>query len=290
MTGIHQLLFTNFSGGDNVVTVTFTSSGVWVTPAGVTEITRWLVVAGGGGGGNGNPVVGGACGGGAGGFRTGTTPRTAPNLAVPGGNNTINVGLGGGVSTKGSDSSAFGIVSTGGGLGAGSGPGGNGGSGGGGMAFPSGFVAGTGNEGGFTPAEGKNGALGASDGSTYTIGGCGGGAQDAATAATNRAPANPALHGTAGDGQTSNITGVDVEYAGGGGGAGTNQPNSNPNGAPGGAGGGGTGGSSPGGTPGSIDGQNGTVNTGGGGGGGFFPGGAGGQGGSGIVIFQYIGN
>ena len=52
MTGVHQLLFSNFStAAANVVTQTFTGTGSWVAPAGVTQIEQWLVVAGGGGGG-----------------------------------------------------------------------------------------------------------------------------------------------------------------------------------------------------------------------------------------------
>ena len=69
MTGIHQLLFTNFAittgGGIGTQILQFTGTGSWTCPTGVTEID-YLVVGGGGGGG----TSGG--GGGAGGFRTGT--------------------------------------------------------------------------------------------------------------------------------------------------------------------------------------------------------------------------
>ena len=55
MTGIHQLLFTNFAtgGGDATQILTFTGGGSWTCPTGVTEID--YLVIGGGGGGGGNP-------------------------------------------------------------------------------------------------------------------------------------------------------------------------------------------------------------------------------------------
>ena len=68
MTGIHQLLLSNFTTGGTggvVIVETFLGDSIWNCPTGVTSID-YLVVAGGGGGGN----NGG--GGGAGGFRTGT--------------------------------------------------------------------------------------------------------------------------------------------------------------------------------------------------------------------------
>ena len=49
-----------------LVIQSFTATGEWVCPTGVTEV-EWLIVAGGGGGG-----FNGGAGGGAGGFRTGT--------------------------------------------------------------------------------------------------------------------------------------------------------------------------------------------------------------------------
>ena len=67
-----------------LITETFTSSGSWTCPDGVSEVS-YLVVAGGAGGGG---AVGG--GGGAGGFRTGT------GLAVTAGTTyTVTVGSGG---------------------------------------------------------------------------------------------------------------------------------------------------------------------------------------------------
>ena len=73
MTGIHQLLFSNFavSGGTVVVRI-FTGTNQFSAPPGVTSVD-YLVVGGGGGGGNAN---GG--GGGAGGFGTGTNFTVVP--------------------------------------------------------------------------------------------------------------------------------------------------------------------------------------------------------------------
>ena len=67
MTGILNLFLSTFRGaGGFTIIQTFTASGTWVCPTGVTEV-EYLVVGGGGGGG---ATIGG--GGGAGGFRTGT--------------------------------------------------------------------------------------------------------------------------------------------------------------------------------------------------------------------------
>ena len=75
-------------GSTAVVVNTYTGSGSWVCPAGVTEV-EYLVVAGGGGGGYYN-LGGGNGGGGAGGFRTGT------GLSVTAGTTyTVTVGSGG---------------------------------------------------------------------------------------------------------------------------------------------------------------------------------------------------
>jgi hypothetical protein len=73
------------AGGFVTVIQSFTATGEWVCPTGVTEV-EWLVVAGGGGGGG---VEGGGGGGGAGGFRTGT------GLSVTAGTTyTVTVGAG----------------------------------------------------------------------------------------------------------------------------------------------------------------------------------------------------
>jgi hypothetical protein len=86
MSGIHLALLGMTYGPGAPVTViqSFTATGEWVCPTGVTEV-EWLIVAGGGGGGNNN---GG--GGGAGGYRTGT------GLSVTAGTTyTVTVGAGG---------------------------------------------------------------------------------------------------------------------------------------------------------------------------------------------------
>jgi hypothetical protein len=84
MSGIHLALLGMTYGGGVTVIQSFTATGEWVCPTGVTKV-EWLIVAGGGGGG-GN-VAGG---GGAGGFRTGT------GLSVTAGTTyTITVGAGG---------------------------------------------------------------------------------------------------------------------------------------------------------------------------------------------------
>jgi MSHA biogenesis protein MshQ len=81
------------SGGFVTVIQSFTATGEWVCPTGVTEV-EWLIVAGGGGGGGSVVSTWVASGGGAGGFRTGT------GLAVTAGTTyTITVGAGGGGAT-----------------------------------------------------------------------------------------------------------------------------------------------------------------------------------------------
>jgi hypothetical protein len=67
MSGIHlALLGMNFGPGEPVTVIqSFTATGDWVCPTGVTEV-EYLVVAGGGGGGGGAWSGGG----GAGGYRT----------------------------------------------------------------------------------------------------------------------------------------------------------------------------------------------------------------------------
>jgi hypothetical protein len=66
MTGILNALFASLAGPQNVTVIqSFTATGEWVCPTGVTEV-EWLIVAGGGGGGRGNS--GGGGGGGAGGL------------------------------------------------------------------------------------------------------------------------------------------------------------------------------------------------------------------------------
>jgi hypothetical protein len=65
MSGILGLVLGNFApaaGGGVTVIQSFTATGEWVCPTGVTEV-EWLIVAGGGGGGS---LLGG--GGGSGGI------------------------------------------------------------------------------------------------------------------------------------------------------------------------------------------------------------------------------
>ena len=130
---LHQAMQAIKSGiwpgiGSTVIT-SFTASGYWTAPAGVTQVD-YLVVAGGGAGGSNY-----AGGGGAGGFRTGTALTV-----VPGTTYAVAVGAGGagavfGISssTNGGVSTFSSIVSAGGGGGGtrgyGGGIGGNGGSG-----------------------------------------------------------------------------------------------------------------------------------------------------------------
>ena len=155
-----------------------------------------LLVAGGGGGGSaaGSSSYARGYGGGAGGYRTFASyslPTTAFTITVGGGGS----GSTGSNSGKGSNSVLSTLSATGGGRGAdifpagGSGVGGNGGSGGGASS-----TAGTGNEGGYTPAEGTNGRL-ESSGSN----GNGGGSSN-----------------TNGTGTSNSITGTAVTYGVGG--------------------------------------------------------------------------
>ena len=78
-----------------VVIQTFTASGSWTCPTGVTEV-EYLVVAGGGGGGGVGTSSGNAGGGGAGGFRTGTglsvTAGTTYTITVGGGGSGASAG------------------------------------------------------------------------------------------------------------------------------------------------------------------------------------------------------
>ena len=98
MSGIHLALLGMTYGGSVTVIQTFTATGEWVCPTGVTEV-EWLLVAGGGAGGSTNASGDGAGGGGAGGFRTGT------GLTVTAGTTyTITVGAGG----QGANSTAIG--------------------------------------------------------------------------------------------------------------------------------------------------------------------------------------
>ena len=256
------------------------------------DIMKYLVVAGGAAGGN---YLGG--GGGAGGVRSGNFIPTS------GVQYTATVGQGGaGVSTtsaaasnNGGNSSLAGsgitTVSATGGGGAGGysgGAGAAGGSGGGGGVQESGGggAAGAGNAGGYAPVEGFNGGAGSyrSAGNVYGPSGAGGGASEAGDDGLPNQGIPVSGH-KGGDGVTSNITGLDVIYGGGGGAA--TYTGSVANGVSlGGAGGGGNGaGNNTG-----VTGGSGTDGLGGGGGGGTADGntgnGKGGDGGDGVVILS----
>jgi hypothetical protein len=239
---------------------TFTGSGTFNVPAGVSGDLDVLVV--GGGGGARGDVSGG---GGGGGVRYGA-------VSVSSGAYSIVVGAGGAGAlpgsanssggSDGSPSSAFGIVANGGGKGglynqtggAGASGGGGGGSNGSG---------GAGNIG-----EGNAGGAGTSG---YRSGG-GGGAGYQGGSATSSAGGN------GGNGIMSNISGTDTWYGGGGGGGFDGSAVGN-----GGLGGGGNGKNRSTNSPG----NNGAPNTGGGAGGNAHPHYGGASGGSGIVIIRY---
>ncbi len=236
---------------------------------------RYLVVAGGGSTGRDNG--GGA---GAGGFRGGTADDKFNATASTTYTATIGAGGGGnsGSITNATNSSLAGsgittITATAGGFGGDAGQAGQSGGSGGGGGQNAG--AGTGNAGGFTPAEGTNG--GSSSGAQ--CGGAGGGGASQAGQNASGSSGSGSV-GDGGDGKQSDITGSQVYYAGGGGG-GSNQNNEAVSGA-GGQGGGGNGGHS------SAQGQAGTSNTGGGAGGCSqnYSGTQHGLGGSGVVILR----
>ena len=171
---------------------------------------EYLIVAGGGAGGPevaefdfmGDANFFGGGGGGAGGYRTGTAS------VVSGTTYTINVGAGGATgglfdgqdSSKGQDSTAFGIVSSGGGRASSQTSIRNGGSGAGAGRYS---AAGTG-----TSGQGNGGGAFAGD-----DGGGGGGA-----GGTGFAGGNSGTSSNGGTGTASSITGTSLFYAGGGGG------------------------------------------------------------------------
>ena len=252
----------------------FTSSGTFSVPTGITSVDVLVVAAGGGGGSA--PAPGGTGGGGAGGL------IFVPGFPVtPGGTVPVTVGCGG--PGTGQDSIFSTLTAKGGGIGGTSpaatpgGPGGSGGGGRGGYSGQAGYAGGTatqptqpgqsgaygfgnnGGEGGGGPPGdnrgegGGGGGAGASGGNSYQN--CGG---------TGKAY-------TIADGTTP------VYYAGGGGGgASSTYPSNN---GPGGQGGGGNGGTHPGGAA-----QPGQANKGGGAGG---PNSGTATGGKGIVIVKY---
>jgi hypothetical protein len=261
---------------------TFTGPGTFcVSCAGNAQGSNsvdYLVVAGGGSAGSDS-----SGGGGAGGYRESSgaasgcysaSPLGACVSATPVSVQGYPIVVGGGGSSgenPGSNSSALGITSTGGGFGSGNSPdevdsGGPGGSGG---AARGNSIActtgGSGNTPPVSPPQGNNG--GSALGSGVPGSGGGGGATQAGDNASFP------VGGEGGDGATTSISGSPTAYAGGGGGA--SDDITKPYGS-GGAGGGGN----------ALNpiGENGTANTGGGAGGGRC---TGGSGGSGIVIIRY---
>jgi hypothetical protein len=277
------------------VVESFTSSGTFSVPVGITAVDV-LVVAGGGAGAGGGGGYGSGGGGGSGGLIFMPAAPVTPGGSVP-----ITVGGGGaaaagpfsgspnGRGDNGQDSvfnSPTGVLTAkGGGSGGGgnapSGPGNPGGSGGGSGGPGSGPQTGgsstqpgqPGNSGTFGFGNSGGGSSGSAGG------GGGGGAGGAGRTVTSPDP----VGGTGGAGRTYDISGSSVIYAGGGGGGAHGPQGINP--GAGGPGGGGTGGTGPG--PGSTSG---TTNRGGGGGGGGenpSPSGPAGSGGPGIVIVRY---
>ena len=254
---------------------TFTTSGTWTVPAGVSAVTVFAV-GGGGGGGAGTSSYGSAGGGGGGGAIVSQRLTVAAGEAV-----TVTIGAGGsgaaaGSAAQGASGGATSVVSGEGSVTAAGGGGGGGG--------PRGLVA---------ASNGLNGASGGGGGGTAKGGvynGAGGGGGGAGGAGQTASTGGGGTGGTGSSGgQGGNgWYGNGAAAAGGNGGAGVN-------GRAGGGGGGGYGaaggtgtagggtGSSNGGAPG-----NGTANTGGGGGGGdvngTYPGGTGG---SGLVILNW---
>lgn len=274
--------------GGNIVTSdgtywyhAFTSTGIFEPLEPITS--QYLIVAGGGGGGG---QQGG--GGGAGGVRAFTGKAlTAQKYTVTigaggrGGNGSSNIGI-----TSGSNTTFNSDSVTGGGYGASNGTSNNaanGGSGGGGAINFS--VRGTGNAGGYSPAEGKDGGAG-----NTGDGGSGGGGAGAVGVAKSG--------GNAGDGGAGTDTYNAINFStwltatnqgastkvGGGGGGGND---SSAGRGFGGVGGGGEGAITD--RPDGVSDQNGLANTGGGAGGGpqINGGGMGGNGGSGLVIIRY---
>lgn len=276
--------------------VTFTASGSFTPPNGVTTIPRILGVAGGGAGGKDH------AGGGGGGFAS-----ELINQAVTQQSYTVTIGAGGTAMTTNIASSAathsgqatsLGALFTwqGGGAGGGriqatSGDGAaplSGGPGGGGGGTGTGTTAGTNPRGAAAGSQGFTGGNGNNLSSNAGHGGGGGGAGGAGgnSTASSTGGGSDGKSGDGGVGILSNITGSSIGYGGGGAGGrwangataanlGTNLPGGvNYGGGPG---------------EGATDAGNqaGLANRGGGGGGGGDGGKAGGNGGSGVVILRF---
>jgi hypothetical protein len=274
----------------------FTSSGTFAVPSGITVVDV-LVVAGGGGGGG---TSGG--GGGAGGliFRPGFPVTPGGTVTV-----TIGCGAGGGTSAPGStgQDSVFGtLTAKGGGGGAGPGQLGlNGGSGGGGGNGSGNPPTGAGGQGtqptqpadsgtyGFGNAGGRGDLRNAIFGGTTVSSGGGGGAGSYGDSGSNGSCPGPTSgSGPGGIGRAYTISDgtTSIFYAGGGGGGKPNSPGVGyPNPDPTKRGEGAQGGGGDGGVGGFRNAVAGTANRGGGGGGTHCSVGA--AGGKGIVIVKY---
>lgn len=270
------------SGGNYYAYETYLSSGTWTRPYGVSQIDYLVVGGGGRGGGSQLSTHYAGGGGGGGGVRYGTVnvAQSSYSITVGAGQAVgCSQGRGGNSTLSGADIST--ISATGGGSGScnasTSGGGGgidgySGGSGGGAGAQVGAWTYGSGNAGGYSPAEGYAGgtSYAHSTDATYQGGGGGGGATQAGANAT------AACAGRGGDGYSSSITGTALIYGGGGGG-GTRM---NSCGGGGGAGGGGAGGLN------GAQGSAGTDGRGGGGGGTSLYNGN--KGGDGTVIVRYL--
>jgi len=259
-----------------LTTESFTSSGTFSVPAGITQ-GDVLVVAGGGSGSGGDPNGGGGGGGGL---------IFVPNYPLtPGGTVTVTVGNQSGQAySKGpnGNDSVFGtLTAKGGGAGgfgqtspgqSGGNPGGSGGGGGGNSGSQPGGTATQPTQPGQSGAYGF-GNPGGSRNSCTGSGGAGGGGAGSGGAPGQFSNGQPCWGGNGGAGKAYTIADgtTPVYYAGGGGGNGPAGSN------PGGQGGGGTG------HP-AYHGQQGAANRGGGGGAGQC---YGGYGGKGIVIIRY---
>ena len=270
------------TGGSGVVIITFTapplsmatytSSGTWTAPSGVSMV-EILLVAGGGAGG----FAGGAGGGGGGGvlYNGGytVTPSSTISITVGAGGS----GAGNASGGNGGDTSFGSLTATGGGGGGSynSGRNGSNGGSGGGGAGPKGVPDYTGYSstgGSRVSGQGNVGGRGVEVTAGYAGAGGGGAGQAGGDAYVTDDPA--VIGGDGGNGISNSISGSAVTYGGGGGGGGGTAIA----GGAGGTGGGGSGAPSP---------VAGTANTGGGGGGGtIFTHGA--DGGSGIVIFKWV--
>jgi hypothetical protein len=245
---------------------TFTTSGTFIIPDGISGDIEILVVGGGGAGGT-------WCGGGGGGG--GVVHETAHSISA--GSFSVVVGNGGtkptanGTGANGGNSTFDGITAYGGG-GGGAYPTENGSNGGSGGGVAHGTTG--------TPGTGISGqGYAGGDGNNLDCSGGGGGAGNTGYTATT----SSRIGGAGGDGYQSSISGTATYYGGGGGGWGFS---ASP--AAGGQGGGGS--ASRGDDGGTVQAVNGTANTGGGGGGGWYQpfGYLGGAGGSGVVIISYV--